>query len=129
MNKTAEKKLRVLLVEDEEITQLIAEAIIVKGLLHVLDIASSGAEALKLVDAQYYDLILMDLGLMESDGFRVTQKIRSRIDDKKDMPIVAISNFLDGNVKECCIKVGMNDAISKPLSAESFKELVKRFVP
>lgn len=128
MNKIVDKKVRILLVEDDHITQMVYEGIITKKLPYLLDIASSGSEALKLIDAKYYDLILMDLGLMESDGIRVTQKIRSRHDDKKDTPIVALSNFLDESVTKMCLNVGMNDAIAKPLTENICRELVNRFV-
>lgn len=121
------QKYRVLFVEDDESTRDVTEPVIREMFPGSLDIAETGSEALKFFGKNYYDLVVLDLGLMESDGFRVTQAIRDQKDAKKDVFIVGISAYLDETVKKCCLKVGMNAIYDKPLSKEKCLDIKDKF--
>ncbi len=114
---TPEKKKRhghLLLVEDNQINQLIAEEILTSTGF-TLDIANNGQEALDMLHQKAYDLILMDIQMPIMDGLTATQKIREQsIYD--DLPIVAMSAHAMAGDKEKSIAHGMNDHITKPIS-------------
>ncbi|MBP5463706.1 MAG: transporter substrate-binding domain-containing protein, partial [Treponema sp.] len=85
---------RILLAEDVETNQIIAEAILTKVGLQV-EIASDGSEAVQMMEshpAGYYDLVFMDIQMPKMDGYEATAKIRAISDPKKaGIPIVALT--------------------------------------
>ncbi|MDM8523709.1 response regulator [Desulfococcaceae bacterium HSG8] len=105
-----------LLVEDNVLNQKIALAVL-KKFGFSSDIASNGREAVELVKANHYDLILMDIQMPEMDGMEATRVIRDPDSGalNPDIPIVAMTaNAMMGD-REDCINAGMNDYISKPI--------------
>ena len=113
---------RLLLVEDNEINQLIANEILVSAGF-AIDIAGNGEEALEKVMKNGYDLILMDIQMPEMDGLTATSIIRS--DDRyKHIPIVAMTaNAMQGD-RERSIEAGMNDHVTKPLNPRLLLETI-----
>ncbi len=123
---------RILLVEDNEINQVVAEGII-SALGYQLDIAENGLVALsKMNDPQVdYDLVLMDCQMPEMDGYETTIEIRNResLAHCRDVPIIAMTaNAMKGD-KEKCLGVGMNDYIAKPIEPEEVEEVLGRWLP
>ncbi len=107
---------RVLLVEDNVLNQQVAVEIIQNEGL-TADIANNGQEALDVLRDKRYDAVLMDLQMPVMGGLEATRLIRE--DEKhKDLPIIAISAHAMSFVKKACLKVGMNDCISKPIVPE-----------
>jgi len=104
---------RLLLAEDNEINQLIAEELLTIAGFSV-DIAENGAVAIDMVEKNCYDLVLMDIQMPETDGFDATKIIRSN-EKFKDLPILAMTaNAMQGD-REKSLQAGMNDHITKPL--------------
>ncbi len=104
----------ILLVEDNEINQLIAnELLSIKG--HKVDIANNGQEAIEMLNANNYDIILMDIQMPIMDGLTATQKIR---EDERfvELPIIAMSAHAMKGDKEISLNHGMNDHLSKPIN-------------
>jgi len=121
---------KILLVEDNEINQMVAQKMLEKiGLKAVL--ANNGVEALKALDEQFFDLVLMDCQMPEMDGFDATREIR-RLDIKslndKNLPIVAMTaNVMSGD-KERCLEVGMDDYISKPVQRDKLETVLRKWL-
>jgi two-component system, sensor histidine kinase len=121
---------KVLLVEDNEINQMVAQKMLEKvGLKAVL--ANNGVEALKALDEQSFDLVLMDCQMPEMDGFDATREIR-RLDIRslsdKHLPIVAMTaNVMSGD-KERCLEVGMDDYIGKPVQRDKLEAMLKKWL-
>ncbi len=105
-----------LLVEDNEINQLIAEELL-KSVGYTLDIAEHGQQALDMLQLQSYDLILMDIQMPIMDGLTASKKIRLQ-DSFKHIPIVAMSAHAMTGDKEISLAHGMNDHITKPIVPE-----------
>ncbi|UAA37949.1 response regulator [Paraneptunicella aestuarii] len=108
----------VLLVEDNEINQLVAEHMLLKAGMKVV-IANNGEEALEQLSAHNggFDIILMDIQMPEMDGHTATQIIRAT-KAFSHIPIIAMTAHAFDSEKQRCIESGMNDHISKPINPE-----------
>jgi PAS domain S-box-containing protein len=106
--------LRILVVEDNQVNQLLATVLLTKA-GHRIDIAANGLEALDAVSGRPYDLILMDVQMPEMDGIEATKRIRAMAAPARDIPIIAMTaNAMKGD-RERLLAVGMNDYVSKPI--------------
>ncbi len=102
-----------LLVEDNEINRQVAEELLLKVQVRV-SMAGNGEEALKKLEAQPFDGVLMDLQMPVMDGFEASQAIRNH-PAWRELPILAMTaNAMSGD-RERCLEAGMNDHIAKPI--------------
>jgi CheY-like chemotaxis protein len=115
--------LKILLVEDEPIAQIIGKNIIEKA-GYTLDIVNSTNQALRMLKNNTYDLIFMDLGLPEISGLDFTKEIIKKF--KLKTPIIAITAFNKHSKKEECIKSGFTDFIEKPFSEKQLKNITEK---
>jgi two-component system sensor histidine kinase/response regulator len=115
---------RVLLAEDNEINQQVAQEMLEKAGL-VVGIANNGEEAVQRVKAEVYDAVLMDIQMPVMGGFEATQEIRK--DGRfKDLPILAMTAHAMAGDREKSLAAGMNDHVTKPIDPdELFSALVK----
>jgi CheY-like chemotaxis protein len=60
------------------------------------------------------DLILMDCRMPGMDGFEATEKIRALSGAAARIPIVGFTAHGDGETRARCLKIGMNDLVTKP---------------
>jgi len=118
---------RVLLVDDEQINQKVACAILHQFGLST-DLAVNGWEAVQLSDAHRYDVILMDIQMPEMSGYEATEIIREREATTGVKPVIIIAMTANAmeSTKHRCLEVGMDDFISKPIKPD---ELLKRLKP
>ncbi len=105
-----------LLVEDNQINQLIAEELLKKD-NYTLDIANNGQEALTMLTQKKYDAVLMDIQMPIMDGLTATKLIRKQ-KEFDTLPIIAMSAHAMTGDKEKSIAHGMNDHITKPIIPE-----------
>jgi len=104
---------RVLLVEDNEINQEVAQEIL-QGAGMTVVVAKNGKVATEMVNSGTYDIILMDVQMPVMNGYDATKVIRNNPAFSK-LPIIAMTaNALKGE-KGKCIQAGMNDYITKPI--------------
>ncbi len=80
------------------------------------EIAISGKEALKLIDKNHYDLILLDVLMPEVNGLEVLIKVRKNFDLDK-LPIIMVSSFDDVESISKCLQLGANEYLPKPLNS------------
>jgi CheY-like chemotaxis protein len=73
----------------------------------------------------------MDIEMPEMDGFEATQMIRNPESQviKPDTPIIAMTAHALQGDRERCLKVGMNDYISKPIRPEKLLEIIEKYQP
>ena len=103
----------ILLVEDNEINQLVAQELI-EAAGYSVDIADNGQLALDMIDRGHYKLILMDIQMPVMDGISTTQKIREN-KAYDNLPIIAMSAHAISDDIEKSLTCGMNDYITKPI--------------
>jgi signal transduction histidine kinase/DNA-binding response OmpR family regulator len=119
---------RVLLVDDNPINQDVASAML-KKLGLAVTLATSGLEAVTLVQTQTFDLVLMDCQMPGMDGFEATRQIRAAERERRQrtpLPIVALTaNALTGD-REACLVAGMSDYLAKPITGARLAEAVAR---
>lgn len=95
-----------------------------------VDIAGDGHEAIKLWKQNQYDLIFMDIGLPDMEGYEVTHQIRvQELAKKSHIPIIALTAHAGEENKQRCIEAGMNAVLTKPLTAKSCADIVDAFIP
>jgi CheY-like chemotaxis protein len=105
---------RVLVVEDNELNQLVAEGLVSK-LGYTVNIVSNGAQALDALSSTSYAAVLMDCHMPVMDGFEATVKIRERNDSNSTIPIIAMTAGAMAEDRERCLLAGMDDYVSKPI--------------
>ncbi len=120
------KNKKVLLAEDNEINQMVAEELLSNVGINV-DIANNGEEALQKAKMNDYDLILMDLQMPILDGYIATKRIREYA-SKTKLPIIAMTADAMDDVREKCLEVGMNDFITKPINPELLISILTKFL-
>ena len=122
---------RILIAEDNELNaEITMEILSDKDIL--CERAQDGAVCLEMIenhDADYYDLILMDIQMPIMNGYQATKAIRSLSDvDKAQIPILALSaNYLPSDRKNA-LDAGMNGFISKPIDVTELIEKIKKAI-
>jgi CheY-like chemotaxis protein len=122
------KDLRILLVEDNLINQKIT-LLTLKPLVHSIDTASNGKEALDRFGTNNFDLILMDIQMPVMSGLVAAEKIRAlEATTNSHVPIIAITaNAMIGD-KEKCLSAGIDDYISKPFQPAVLIDKIKTII-
>jgi|GEM_PF-2192579 len=117
----------ILVAEDNAINQKVAMHMLHK-FGHTADAADNGKEVLECLSRRNYDLILMDIQMPELDGFETTRIIRESNKTYSQIPIIAMTaNAMKGD-EDKCINAGMDDYISKPIDADTFKQKVDLWI-
>lgn len=109
---------RVLVAEDNPVNQELMKRLLIKW-GHSVVIAGNGKLALSLLDAEPFDIVLMDIQMPEINGFEATQTIRSKERGTgAHIPIIALTAHALKGDRERCIDAGMDDYVSKPIQAD-----------
>jgi signal transduction histidine kinase/response regulator of citrate/malate metabolism/HPt (histidine-containing phosphotransfer) domain-containing protein len=107
------KDIKILLVEDNELNQLLAVKVFGKWDKQI-DIADNGKIAIEKITNTDYDIILMDIQMPEMDGNELTHYIRTNMGEKSKVPIIALTAHATLEEEKRCLQNGMNDYLSKP---------------
>lgn len=120
----SQSKASILLVEDEEHLQ---DALKLNLELEGYEVTpvSDGAAALKAVESEYFDLIIMDVMMPELDGISATESIRIR---KNDVPILMLSAKNTSSDRVLGLKKGADDYLTKPFNLEELLLRVEKLI-
>jgi CheY-like chemotaxis protein len=114
--KRASRPLRILLAEDEETNEKLAQHLLT-DLGHTVDIVHNGIDAVRAATENDYDVILMDIQMPEMDGLRATRQVRQNLHGRKQPYIIAFTAMAMESDRENCLEAGMNDYLSKPITS------------
>lgn len=119
-------KLRLLVVEDNQLNQQVAEELLAaEGAIVCLAAnGQAGVEALRSPGAAF-DLVLMDMQMPVMDGLQATSYIRENL--RLEVPIVAMTANTAASDQEACLEVGMNDHVGKPFDIDQLVAVVLRW--
>jgi signal transduction histidine kinase/DNA-binding response OmpR family regulator len=118
--------LRILLAEDNPVNQMVAGRLLQKQ-GHLVKVASSGLEALAAIEANVFDLVLMDAQMPGMDGFEATRAIREQEKLRGGhVPIIALTAHAMSGDRQRCLSAGMDGYASKPIRAEDLFQEIER---
>lgn len=122
------RKLRILVVEDNDLNAKFAE--IVLGKYNVkIDFATNGKLALEKFLKKDYDLILMDIQMPLMNGIETTAEIRKyekQFSTEKPVIIIAVTAFALENDREHCLENGMDDYLTKPYKPSELLNAIQK---
>src|SRR4249919_3477058 len=119
-----EEKANILLVEDEEnLHETLKMNLEMEG--YSVTSAFDGSEAMKMVEEEYFDLIIMDVMLPEMDGITVTENIRLQ---NNDVPVLILSAKDSGADRILGLKKGADDYLTKPFNLEELLLRVNKLI-
>jgi PAS domain S-box-containing protein len=118
---------RVLVVDDNEINREVAVELLRGAGLRV-DTADNGREALEMLKAAGYELVLMDMQMPVMDGVTATGAIRAN-PLWKDIPVIAMTANVMPSYREECRAAGMNDFIPKPIDPSLLWSALLKWIP
>ncbi len=122
---------RILLAEDNELNQMIAEEIL-EGVGFEVDIAGDGTVAVEKMEsapAGTYDIILMDIQMPCMDGIEATRRIRALDDPRKaDVPIVAVTANAFLEDRKTAMDAGMDGHLAKPYDVPAMMKMLARLL-
>lgn len=122
---------RILLAEDNDLNQEIAEAILTEAGFGV-EIAGNGQIAVDMLaqaEPGYYQLVLMDVQMPEMNGYEATKAIREMKDStKSSIPIIAMTANAFEEDKQQALKCGMNGHIAKPIDVKTLFDTLDKII-
>ena len=118
--------IRVLLVEDNLVNQLVAKELLFAMQAEVV-VAENGQQAIDLLEQQSFDVVLMDIQMPIMDGLTATKKLRADCRYDK-LPIIAMTAHARQEDKTCSAEAGMNLHMSKPVQSEVLLSSILRVI-
>ena len=116
-------KKRILAVDDAAIIlQRITDAL---GKYYMVITVNSGLRALRFLEKEKPDLILLDIRMTPKDGFETLREIRA-MEDRADIPVIMLTGLEDKRSVMEGIKLGICDYILKPFTPEDLRERIQR---
>ena len=119
--------MRVLFVDDNAMNREV-----VKGMLEAADVTMVEAEdaetGLALIDADHYDLILMDLRMPGMNGLEAIRAIRARGDAKASLPIIVVTADNGPDIRGQALAAGADDLLHKPVQMQALFDAIGRAI-
>lgn len=112
---------KILVAEDNSLNQKIATYLLSKNGAEVV-LVSDGDEAVKALNTNNFDLVLMDIQMPGMDGIQATQYIRNEL--KSNVPIIALSASSYDDEYKACMDAGMNGCIIKPIDVDKLAAII-----
>ncbi|RYD01926.1 hypothetical protein N752_27770 [Desulforamulus aquiferis] len=128
-NNAQEVNTKILIAEDEPVSQMILKKMINK-LGYSCEIVESGEQAVQEAASNNYALIFMDCLLKGMDGYEATRSIRLMESNlNSHIPIIALTSYNTHEDRNKCLKAGMNDYLNKPVDYQLLSQILNKWVP
>ncbi|AOW25648.1 response regulator [Sphingomonas melonis TY] len=119
--------MNVLFIEDDRMNRRV-----VRDMLDVAGVGMVEAEnaeaGLAAIDAETFDMLLIDLRMPGMDGITAIGHIRARPDDKANVPIIVITADTALDLRERCLAAGANEVLFKPVAMDALFEAMGRIL-
>jgi CheY-like chemotaxis protein len=127
--KTITRSLKILVAEDTPFNQTFILRLLEKNGFYPT-LVENGRQAVDRFDPDTFDIILMDVQMPEMDGFEATREIR-KLETQKGghIPIIAMTAYATEGDRERCLAAGMDDYVSKPISAGKLFKTIEALMP
>ena len=121
---------RVLIADDDAMNRLVAVESL-KYLECQPDAVSTGTEALDALEAQHFDLVLMDVHMPDLTGIEATLELRRReaASGRARMPVIALTASATAKDQQACMAAGMDGVLTKPFRIEQLKSVIDLWCP
>jgi CheY-like chemotaxis protein/HPt (histidine-containing phosphotransfer) domain-containing protein len=129
--KAPRRSLKILVAEDTPFNQTFILRLLEKN-GHQPILVENGQQALEAFNPDTFDVVLMDVQMPEMDGFEATREIRKLEGGSGShghMPIIAMTAYATEGDRERCLDAGMDDYVSKPISASKLFQAIDALVP
>jgi two-component system, OmpR family, response regulator QseB len=117
--------MNILFIEDDPMNRRV-----VKDMLDVAGATMAEAawaeEGLAKIDAESFDVILVDLRMPGTDGFETIRRIRARDDAKAELPIIVVTADTAIDLRERCLALGADDVLFKPVAMDALFDSIGR---
>ena len=118
------RDMRVLLVEDDQSTAKSVELILRKGDM-VVDTTNFGEDGLEIAKLYDYDIVVLDLGLPDMDGYEVLRRMRAA---KVETPVLILSGSTETGNKVKGLGIGADDYLTKPFDSSELTARIQAIV-
>jgi hypothetical protein len=120
--------LRILVVDDNEINQVVACKFLQKLGCQV-EVARNGRAAVDSIAHATYDAVLMDCEMPEMNGYEATQEIRRQEQTTTNhLPIIALTGHASSEDEQKCRQAGMDDVVTKPITLPTLRAKLERLL-
>ncbi|MEK6682879.1 MAG: response regulator [Nitrospirota bacterium] len=117
----------ILVVDDSAMMRMFISVTLRKALTDVtITEAENGADAIKKLEGQNFDLILTDMMMPEMNGAQLIENIRKVMN--RDMPIIVVTTKGEEKDRELGLSLGANGYITKPVNGHNLREVVIKFL-
>ena len=117
--------MRVLAIEDDALNRrVVRDMLSVAGV--AMDEAASAELGLRMIDADDFDVVLMDLRMPGMDGLEAIGHIRARTDAKVDLPVIVITADAAADLRVRCLAGGADELLLKPVAMEELFDAIGR---
>jgi PAS domain S-box-containing protein len=130
-SRTPRRSLKILVAEDTPFNQTFILRLLEKN-GHQPILVENGRQAQEAFNPDTFDVVLMDVQMPEMDGFEATRQIRKLEAGNVShghMPIIAMTAYATEGDRERCLEAGMDDYVSKPISASKLFQAIDALVP
>ena len=127
MSDIRNRKLKVLVTEDEAINRMYITTILERNGWEIFE-ASDGMEALDLIKANDFDVVLMDISMPRLNGIDATVMIREEEKDGAHLPVIALTAHAFPSDRKKFLEAGMDDVVVKPLNEETLIDVISKYV-
>jgi signal transduction histidine kinase/DNA-binding response OmpR family regulator len=119
------RNVRLLVVEDNQVNQAVAQGMLKSLGFTQVDMANNGQAALDAIAEHNYALVLMDCQMPVMDGFEATTALRTA---GYSLPVIAMTANAMQSDREQCLTAGMDDYIAKPISRDGLEAILSRWL-
>jgi CheY-like chemotaxis protein len=121
----ATAKLKILIAEDHDMSrQLLQKLLDMRGYSVVT--AANGKDALREMEGQAFDVVLMDMHMPELDGLDTTAEIRRREKGGRPTPVIALTAEASEGLRDRYVEAGITDYLAKPIKPEKLFDLIDK---